>query len=86
MAVNEITEFQLDDQATLLDVLEEGIIPLNKHGTHMIIQSPTTIIATANPTQSTWNDSQKVSNDEIQCCELCWIDSIRYILSGIIWI
>jgi hypothetical protein len=31
----------------------------------MIIQSPTTIIATANPTQSTWNDSQKVSNDEI---------------------
>ena len=63
--VNEITEFQLDDQARLLDVLEEGIIPLNKHGTHMIIQSPTTIIATANPTQSTWNDSQKVSNDEI---------------------
>ena len=62
--VNEITEFQLDDQARLLDVLEEGIIPLNKHGTHMTIQSPTTIIATANPTQSTWNDSQKVSNDE----------------------
>lgn len=28
---------------------------------HIIIQSPTTIIATANPTQSTWNDSQKVS-------------------------
>ena len=53
-----------NDQARLLDVLEEGIIPLNKHGTHMIIQSPTTIIATANPTQSTWNDSQKVSNDE----------------------
>ena len=69
--VNEITEFQLDDQARLLDVLEEGIIPLNKHGTHMIIQSPTTIIATANPTQSTWNDSQKVSNDEIPMLELC---------------
>ena len=47
--VNEITEFQLEDQARLLDVLEEGIIPLNKHGTHMIIQSPTTIIATAKP-------------------------------------
>ena len=29
--INEISEFPLDDQARLLDVLEEGIIPLNKH-------------------------------------------------------
>jgi DNA replicative helicase MCM subunit Mcm2 (Cdc46/Mcm family) len=63
--VNEATAFSIEEQARLLDVAEEGIIPLNKHGTHMIIPSPTTIIATANPTQSTWNDKQKVSNDEI---------------------
>lgn len=64
-AVNEVTAFSIEEQAHLLDVAEEGIIPLNKHGTHMIIPSPTTIIATANPIQSTWNDNQKVSNDEI---------------------
>ena len=64
-AVNEATAFTIEEQARLLDVAEEGIIPLNKHGTHMIIPSPTTIIATANPIQSTWNDNQKVSNDEI---------------------
>ncbi len=64
-AVNEVTAFTIEEQGRLLDVAEEGIIPLNKHGTHMIIPSPTTIIATANPIQSTWNDNQKVSNDEI---------------------
>jgi MCM P-loop domain len=64
-AINEVTEFDLEDQARLLDVLEEGIIPLNKHGKHMIIPAPTSIIATANPNQSRWNDRQKVSNDEI---------------------
>jgi DNA replication licensing factor MCM4 len=63
--VNEATAFSIEEQARLLEFAEEGIIPLNKHGTHMIIPSPTTIIATANPTQSTWNDKQKVSNDEI---------------------
>lgn len=64
-AVNEITSFSLEEQSRLLDILEEGEIPLNKQGMHRRIPSPTTIIATANPMQSTWKNKQTVSNDEI---------------------
>lgn len=65
-AINEITSFPLEDQSRLLDVLSEGKLPIDKHGRHYEIPSPTTIIATANPIQATWNNSQTISNDEIE--------------------
>ena len=64
-AIDEITAFQPDEQGRLLDVLEEGIIDLDKHGRHWTIPTPTTIIATANPINFTWADSGIISNDEI---------------------
>jgi DNA replicative helicase MCM subunit Mcm2 (Cdc46/Mcm family) len=65
-AINEIPSFSLEDQSRLLDVMAEGKIPIDKHGRHFDISSPTTIIATANPIQTTWSNSQTISNDEIE--------------------
>ena len=64
-AIDEITAFPPEEQARLLDVLEEGIIDLDKHGRHWTVPAPTTIIATANPINSKWVDKQIASNDEI---------------------
>ena len=64
-AIDEITAFPPEEQARLLDVLEEAIIDLDKHGRHWTVPSPTTIIATANPINSKWVDKQIASNNEI---------------------
>ena len=53
-AINEITSFPLEDQSRLLDVMAEGKVPIDKYGSTHEIPSPTTIIATANPIQTTW--------------------------------
>jgi MoxR-like ATPase len=52
-AIDELTAFAPEEQSRLLDVLEEGILDIDKHGRHWTIQSPTTIIATANPSTTT---------------------------------
>jgi MoxR-like ATPase len=64
-AINEVTTFSLEEQSRLLDILEERRFPLDKYGHHYDILSPTTIIATANPVGSKWNNPQVISNDEI---------------------
>lgn len=64
-AIDEITAFQPDEQSRLLDILEEGTIEIDKHGRHWTIATPTTIIATANPIQSRWNNPDVISKDEI---------------------
>jgi len=64
-AIDEVTAFSHEEQARLLDVLEMGILPLDKHGRHWTIPAPTTIIATANPIQSRWTDKNIVSKNEI---------------------
>jgi len=64
-AIDEVTAFQPDEQARLLDVLEEGILDIDKHGRHWTIPAPTTIIATANPIQSRWTNREVISKDEI---------------------
>ncbi len=64
-AIDEVTAFQPEEQARLLDVLEEGILDVDKHGRHWTISAPTTIIATANPIQSRWTNPEVISNDEI---------------------
>jgi DNA replicative helicase MCM subunit Mcm2 (Cdc46/Mcm family) len=54
----------LDDQKHLLDIAEEGRCTIDKYGLHLEIDSPTTIIATANPYNQTWNGF-KMNKDEI---------------------
>jgi replicative DNA helicase Mcm len=63
--VNEIAHFPPEDQGRLLDVMEEGRFPLDKHGQHYDIPCPTTIIGTANPIQGRWSDSEIAHTDEI---------------------
>jgi MoxR-like ATPase len=64
-AIDEITEFPLEEQGRLLSVLEEGEFPLDKHGRSWRIYAPTAIIATANPLGSRWSNREMISNDEI---------------------
>jgi DNA replicative helicase MCM subunit Mcm2 (Cdc46/Mcm family) len=64
-AINEIGAMSLDDQQHLIDVAEEGRCTVDKYGMHFEIDSPTTIIATANPYNATWNKGYVMSKDEI---------------------
>jgi replicative DNA helicase Mcm len=62
--VNELGAMSLEDQKYLLDIAEEGRCTIDKYGFHLEVDSPTTIIATANPYNQTWNGF-KISKDEI---------------------
>ena len=64
-AINEIGRMDFQDQAFLLDVMEEGGFSVDKYGLHIRIRSPTTIIATSNPLNSEWNDHYKISHSEM---------------------
>ncbi len=64
-AIDEITAFPPEEQARLLDILQEREFDLEKHGRHFKIPAPTTIVATANPIQSRWSDRDRISNDEV---------------------
>ena len=64
-AINEIGRMDYEDQGFLLDVMEEGSFTVDKYGIHVNIRSPTTIIATANPTGIKWNDPFKIDSSEI---------------------
>jgi len=63
--VNEFDKMLPEQQNNLLDVMEEGEIVVNKYGKHYTIESPTTIIATANPKNNTWKNPGKIGLDEI---------------------
>jgi DNA replicative helicase MCM subunit Mcm2 (Cdc46/Mcm family) len=64
-AINEIGSMSFEDQRFLLDIMEEGRFTIDKYGNHQEIDSPTTIIATANPHGIYWKDSYKIGNEEI---------------------
>jgi DNA replicative helicase MCM subunit Mcm2 (Cdc46/Mcm family) len=53
------------DQQFLLDIAEEGRCTVDKYGTNFEIDAPTTIIATANPYNQTWNKGFNMTKDEI---------------------
>jgi replicative DNA helicase Mcm len=55
--INEIGSMLFEDQQHLADVLEEGRFTIDKHGIYQQIDSPTTIVATANPHGERWNRS-----------------------------
>jgi replicative DNA helicase Mcm len=63
--LNEIGRMGFEDQAHLLDVMEEEEFTKTAYGFHSKIQSPTTIIASANPlNNSKWKDSNKIDLNE----------------------
>ena len=63
-SINEIGSLNFEDQGHLIDILEEGHTTLDKYGRHYEIDSPTTIIATANPNGISWR-TNIVSKDDI---------------------
>lgn len=65
-AVNELGRIMFQDQAYLLDIMEEGEYTINKHGINARIKAPTTIIASANPVNnSTFTSDDRIDLDEI---------------------
>jgi DNA replicative helicase MCM subunit Mcm2 (Cdc46/Mcm family) len=68
--LNEIARMSYEDQAHLLDVMQEREFTINKHGINARIRSPTTIIGSANPVnRSTWKDNDKVDLNEFSILE-----------------
>ncbi|HSF50579.1 MAG TPA: AAA family ATPase [Nitrososphaeraceae archaeon] len=68
--LNEIGRMGLEDQGHLLDVMEEEEFTKTAYGFHTKIQSPTTIIASANPiNNSKWKDSDKIDLNEFPVLE-----------------
>jgi replicative DNA helicase Mcm len=64
--INELGRISFEDQAHFLDIMEEGRFTINKYGIHADIDSPTTVIVTANPiNNSTWQDNNKINLNEI---------------------
>jgi replicative DNA helicase Mcm len=66
--LNELGRMSFDDQAPLLDVMEEGEFSINKYGMNAHIRSPTVIIGSANPTGSKWrymSSDGRINMDDI---------------------
>jgi replicative DNA helicase Mcm len=64
--LNEFGRMPFEDQGYFLDVMEEGKFTINKYGINAEIDSPTTIIASANPlNNSEWKDGEKIDLNEI---------------------
>jgi replicative DNA helicase Mcm len=52
--LNEIASLTMEDQRHLFDVMEEGLLTLDKYGFHREIESPTTVLGTTNPEGGEW--------------------------------
>ena len=52
--LNEIASLSMEDQRHLFDVMEEGMLTLDKYGFHREIESPTTVLGTTNPEGGEW--------------------------------
>jgi replicative DNA helicase Mcm len=52
--LNEVSSLSMEDQRHLFDVMEEGMLTLDKYGFHREIESPTTVLGTTNPEGSEW--------------------------------
>jgi replicative DNA helicase Mcm len=65
-SINEFGRIRLEDQAHLLDIMEEGKFTINKHGINASIEATTTLIFSANPLNgSSWGHDEKIEIDEI---------------------
>lgn len=68
VAINEAGRMSEDDQALLLDAMEEGTFSMNKFGFNAKIQADASVIMSANPRSSDWvstGGDDKVSLNEI---------------------
>ena len=65
-SIDELQSMFYEEQGFLLNIMEEGCFTLDKYARHKEIDSPTTIIATANPHHIQWDNSFKISKGEIQ--------------------
>ncbi len=64
--INEIGRMNPEEQAYLLDVMEEGDFTINKHAINARIKASTTILASANPRQQSFSsESETISLDNI---------------------
>lgn len=61
--INEIGKMSFEDQGYLFDIMEEGKFAINKYGISREIDSPTTIIATANPYRVEWSEAKANKNE-----------------------
>ncbi len=52
--LNEIASLSMEEQRHLFDVMEEGLLTLDKYGFHREIESPTTVLGTTNPEGGEW--------------------------------
>jgi replicative DNA helicase Mcm len=65
-SINEFGRTRLEDQAHLLDIMEEGKFTINKHGINATIEATTTLIFSANPINgSGWDNDERIDIDEI---------------------
>jgi len=64
-SINELGSKAYEDQQYLADVMEEGRFTIDKYGIYQEIESPTTVIATANPTGGYWVNNLNPRTDEI---------------------
>ena len=60
VAIDEVDKIPREEQARLLDILEEQHFTKDVYGYHYEVPAPTTIIATGNPTNPKWLDSNKI--------------------------
>ena len=65
VAIDEIDKIQREEQARLLDILEEQHFNKDAYGYHYEVPAPTTIIGTGNPTNPKFLDSNKIETYEI---------------------
>jgi DNA replicative helicase MCM subunit Mcm2 (Cdc46/Mcm family) len=63
--IDEIGTMNYEDQNQFLSLMENGYFNFNKLGIRQRIEANTSFIVTANPMTGDWQNSQKVSQDEI---------------------
>lgn len=65
VAIDEVDKIQREEQARLLDILEEQRFTKDAYGYHYEVPAPTTIIGTGNPTNPKFLDTNKIETHEI---------------------
>jgi hypothetical protein len=65
VVIDEVDKIPREEQARLLDVLEEQHFNKDAYGYHYEVTAPTSIIATSNPVNPNWLDSNKIATHEI---------------------
>jgi hypothetical protein len=65
-SIDEINTFSMEDQSRLLDIMQDGLIYLDKFGKRYTIPAPTTIVATLNPAGGKWDDPNVANTEEFK--------------------